>query len=216
MSSGNFAEVLLTKTAAISAAAAVAEVTGEAKVQLMKLVACQFNSRKRGTTIAEMPAALWLLILMAFPMIIVATSALRFGFFWNACRESAMQAAKCQTFLTSTSVGPSACSTADAMSAQAAGAFTGITIIPPVNVYIMSTNVNTSTTTKGATRTPLAAAADTANNIYDIQVEINGQVEPLIRVPFAGLQGAVPGITGPYPVVVRSQYTSEVPQGLNQ
>jgi len=183
----------------------------------MKQVASKNNSRaRRGTTMAEMPAALWLLIFMAFPLIIVATSALRFGFFWNACRESAMQAAKCQTFQNDSAVGISSVNTADAWSAKAAGAFSGITIVPPVNVYIVQTNVVNGTSTTNPSRTKLPAAADTDNNIYDIQVELNGTVEPLIRVPMAGIAGPIPGITGPYPVVVRSQYTSEVPQGLNQ
>jgi hypothetical protein len=165
---------------------------------------------------AEMPVALWLLVLMCFPLIIVATSSLRFGFFWNAARESAMQAAKCQTFQTDSAVGISSINTADAWSAKAAGAFSGITVTPPVNVYIMQTNVTSGITTKGTNRQALATAADTDNNIYDIQVELNGQIEPLIRVPMAGILGPIPGITGPYNVVVRSQYTSEVPQGLNK
>jgi hypothetical protein len=183
----------------------------------MKYAGCESKSRlQSGTTIAEMPAALWLLILMCFPLIIVATSSLRFGFFWNAAREAAMQAAKCQTFQTDSTVGISSVNTADAWANKAAGSFNGITIIPPVNVYVMSTDVTSGVTTKGTSRTALVNAADTANNIYDIQVEINGQIEPLTRVPFAGVMGPIPGITGPFPVVVRSQYTAEVPQGLNK
>jgi len=183
----------------------------------MKEEGSQVNLRyQRGTTMAEMPAALWLLILMAFPLIIVATSSLRFGFFWNACREAAAQAAKCQTFQNNSSVGISAVNTAAAWATQAAGSFSGITIIPPVNVYIMSTNVISGVTTKNPANTALPAAADTANNIYDIQVELNGQIQPLVTVPMAGIAGPIPGITQPFPVVVRSQYTSEVPQGLNQ
>jgi hypothetical protein len=57
---------------------------------------------------------------------------------------------------------------------------------------------------------------DTSNNIYDIQVELIGQINPLVSYPMPGIFGNVPGLTGPMPCVVRSQYTSEVPQGLNQ
>jgi hypothetical protein len=57
-------------------------------------------------------------------------------------------------------------------------------------------------------------AADTNTYIYDIQVELNGQVDPLI--PFISMMGSVPGLTGPFPVTVRSQYSCEIPQGLNQ
>ena len=183
----------------------------------MILTGYKLNPRgRRGTTMAEMPAALWLLILMCFPMIIVATSSLRFGFFWNAAREAAMQAAKCQTFQNNSAVGISAVNTADAWAAQATNSFSGITITPPVNVYILQTNVTSGTTTKGTSRTALTTAADTANNIYDIQVEINGQIAPLVPVVFGGIVGPVPGLTAPFPVVVRSQYVSEVPQGLNK
>jgi hypothetical protein len=183
----------------------------------MKKTGCKHYPRcRRGTTMAEMPVALWLLILICFPLLIVATSSLRFGFFWNAAREAAMQAAKCQTFQNDSTVGISSVNTADAWAAKATGAFGGITVIPPVNVYIIQTNVTSGITTKGTSRTALAAAADTDNNIYDIQVEINGQIEPLVPVPMAGLAGPIPGITCAYPVVVRSQYTSEVPQGLNK
>ncbi|MBS1994242.1 MAG: hypothetical protein JSS83_27210 [Cyanobacteria bacterium SZAS LIN-3] len=172
--------------------------------------------RQRGTTMSEMPVALWLIVLMCFPLLIVATSSLRFGFFWNAARETAMQAAKCQTFQNDSSVGISAVNTADLWATKATASFPGITVVPPVNVYIVQTNVISGATTKNANRQKLAAAADTDNNIYDIQVEINGLIEPLVRVPMAGIAGPIPGITEPFPIVVRSQYTAEVPQGLNK
>ncbi|MBU6454776.1 MAG: hypothetical protein KGS72_23615 [Cyanobacteria bacterium REEB67] len=168
------------------------------------------------TTMAEMPVALWLLILMIFPVLIIAVSSIRFGFFWNAVRETAMMAAKCQTFQNDSAVGISAVNTADLWANKATASFSGITIVPPVNVYILQTNVISGTSTKGTSRQALATSADTDNNIYDIQVEVNGQIEPLVRVPFGGTTGAIPGLTGPFPVVVRSQYTAEVPQGLNK
>ena len=58
----------------------------------------------RGTTIAEMPLALWIILMICFCCLILCTETIRFGFFWNACREAAQQAAKCQTFLVNSSV----------------------------------------------------------------------------------------------------------------
>ncbi len=171
--------------------------------------------RRKGTTIAEMPLALWIILMMCFCMLIVATESMRFGFFWNACREAAQQAAKSQTFLVDSAVGQSACNAATTWAGKATSSFTGITLIQPVNVYILSTDVNSGSQTKGLNRTPLTNAADTTNNIYDIQVELNGQIEPLIRFSQSFL-GDVPGLTIPFAVTVKSQYTSEVPQGLNQ
>jgi hypothetical protein len=171
------------------------------------------TTRERGTTLAEMPVALWMIIIMCFAMLLLATETLRFGFFWNACREAAQQAAKCTTFQADTAIGPSAVTTANTWATKAAGAFSGLTL-NTVNVYIVSTNVSSGVMSKTASGIKLANAADTSNNIYDIQVELIGQIEPLIR--FSNYFGSIPGLSAPFPVVVRSQYTSEVPQGLSQ
>lgn len=170
--------------------------------------------KKTATTMAEMPVALWLIILMCFPMLILATCTMRYGFFWNACREAAQRACACQTFKNDTTEGQSSCTTADFWVNKAVGSFSGITIVGSPNVYILQTNVATGTQTKYPTRTQLPMAADPNSCIYDIQVEINGQVDPLI--PFVSGLGAVPGLSAPYPVTVRSQYQAEIPQGLNK
>lgn len=167
-----------------------------------------------GTTIAEMPVALWLIIVMCFPMLVLATSSIRFAFFWNAAREAATQASKCPTFQNDTSVGISAINTADLWATRATSGFPGITVTPPVNVYIVQTNVVSGITSRGTSRQRLASAADTDNNIFDIQVEISGQIEPLLRVQLGGL--SIPGLTDPFPVVVRSQSSVENPQGLDK
>ncbi len=168
-----------------------------------------------GTTMAEMPVALWLIILMCFSLLVLATETLRFGFFWNACREAAQQAAKCQTFQNDSSTGPSSVTEANTWAQKATSSFSGLTLTS-VNVYIVQTNVNSRVTTKNPPGQKLAAAADITNNIYSIQVQLSGQVEPLTPVTFQGVFGNIPGLTGPFPVVVRSQYSCEVPQGLNQ
>jgi hypothetical protein len=163
-----------------------------------------------------MPVALWIIVLLCFSLLILATETIRFGFFWNACRESAQTAARCQTFLANTTGGgPSACSTADSMATSATQAFSGL-ILTQVNVYILATNVTTQATTKNPSRQPLANAADVTQNLYYIQVELIGQIQPLITFPITGWVGNVPGLTAPFPITVRSQYSAEVPQGLNQ
>jgi hypothetical protein len=168
-----------------------------------------------GTTLAEMPLALWIVIMMCFSLLILATETLRFGFFWNACREAALHAAQCPTFVYDTSLGKSACNTATSWATLASSSFSGITLVGPVNVYIMQTDVYSGITTKSMSRVPLVTAVDTSHNIYDIQVELNGQIDPL--VPFGqSWFGSVPGLCAPIPVTVHSQYTAEVPQGLNK
>jgi hypothetical protein len=180
---------------------------------------CTKSSRRRhrrtsGTTIAEMPVALWIIVFLCFAMLVFACQTVRFGFFWNACREAAQQAAKCQTFKNDSSTGPSAVNMATTFATQAASSFSGLTITA-IEVHIMSTNVTSGLSTQYPSDQQLPAAADTTQNIYDIQVVLKGQVEPLIRDTFGGLIN-LPGLSAPIPVVVSSQYNSEVPQGLNQ
>jgi hypothetical protein len=171
--------------------------------------------RERGTTIVELPLALWIIVLLLFSMLVLATELLRFGFFWNACREAAKQAAQCQTFQTDSSIGPSSVTTAQTWSSNATNSFAGLTLLQ-TNTYIIQMDVNSGVKTKYPAGQALSAAADITKYIYDIQVEMQGQIEPLVRFGAGGEFGSVPGLTTAYQVVVRSQYTSEVPQGLNK
>ena len=172
--------------------------------------------RNHGTTAAELPVALWLIIAISFPLLILATTSLRFALFWNASREAAQRAASCQTVQFDSPVGPSSVNSADLWAQKATAAFGGFQLSEPAKVYIVETDVNSGTTITHPSRTKLASVADIENKIYEIQVELNGQVDPIVTFP--GIQGMVniPGLTGPYPVTVRSQYSCEVPQGLNR
>lgn len=172
------------------------------------------RSRFGGTSMVEMPIALWIMVLLCFPLLILATEALRFGFFWNACREAAQQAAKCQTFQVNSSTGPSSVTVATQWAAKATQAFNGLTL-NAVKVYIVTTDVTSQQSTASPNGQKLQAAADVTNNIYAIRVELDGQIDPLVS-GFQGVFGPVPGLTGPFPVMVKSQYSAEVPQGLNQ
>lgn len=175
-----------------------------------------FNGRRRnrGTTIAEMPLAMWIIIMgIFFPILILGIITLRFGFFWNACREAASQAAKCPTFEVDSSQGKSAVNTADTVATLAANSFSGISIVYPINVYILQTDVSAGTSVKNSNRQKLITAADTDKNIYEVQVELNGLIAPLVPV---GSLGSIPGLSSPFPVTVKAQYSCEVPQGLDQ
>jgi len=175
---------------------------------------CSLSRRRRGTTLAEMPLALWIIVVgICFPLLMLAIITVRYGFFWNACRQAAQQASKCPTFENNSSQGPSAVNTADQVAGMAASSFNGISIVNPVHVYILQTDVSAGTSITNPDRQKLAAAADTDKNIYEIQVALNGLIAPL--VPVSSL-GNIPGLTSPFPVTVRAQYSCEVPQGLDQ
>lgn len=164
---------------------------------------------------AELPLAIWLVILcFAFPLLILATLSIRYGFFWNAAREACTQAAHCQTFLANTAVGgTSAVNTANNVASTAASAFTGITMTS-CDVIIISSTIPGGVITRGAPGAKLASPADPENNQYTIEVALTGQVEPLIRQS-GGVMGQIVGLTAPFPVKVTWQNAFENTQGLN-
>src|SRR5271154_1515008 len=145
--------------------------------------------RQRGTSIVELPLALWIIVLMCFGTLVLATELLRFGFFWNACREAALQASKCSTFETDSSIGPSSVTTAQSWGNAATAAFTGLTLTQ-INTYIVQVDANSGAVTKSPAGQALATAADITKFIYDIQVELQGQITPLIPMG-GGLLGNV-------------------------
>ncbi len=180
------------------------------------------RTRHRGNSMVELPLALWLiLVCLAFPLIMLATMAIRYGFFWNAAREAAQNAAKCQTFLANdASAGLiSSVNTARFWAVKSAQAFSGITLGPipgsGCQVFILYTDLGGTSGNQPAD-TPLATAADPLNNVYTIQVQLSGSFDPLLPMPGGILGVGVPGLTSPAPVMVLSTAGAEVPQGLNK
>lgn len=103
--------------------------------------------------------------------------------------------------------------TADQVASMAANSFNGISIVNPVHVYIVQTDVSAGSSVSNPDRQKLPAAADTDQNIYEIQVQLDGLIAPMVPV---NSFGDIPGLTSPFPVTVKAQYSCEVPQGLDQ
>ncbi len=184
------------------------------------------GSRRRnhriGSTIAEAPLALWIVIMaMAFPLLILVMTSLKYAFFWNAARDACKQACSAQTFENPPPSGQSAVAIATSVANAAAASFDGITIIPPVNVFIIRTDLTTGNPEKLAVPNQRLqgsgyAPPDPENYFYSIQVELDGNVEPLIRHPGVGALGIpIPGLTAPFRVSVTSQQPFENTQGLD-
>ena len=172
----------------------------------------------RGTTIAELPLALWIIFVgIGFPLFILATITLRFALFYQAARESALQASQSQTFF----LDPAAPSTALSCVHQAVqtatqvqNSFSGFTI-NSTNVYIITTPVTTSgagTPVVTGPNTPLLVV-DTDLNMYQIRVVVAGVVQPLVALP-TPFFGNIPGLTQGFPVTVSEERVFENPDGL--
>lgn len=175
-----------------------------------------------GTTIAEAPLALWIIILsMAFPLLILVMTSVKYGFFWNAARDACKQASQAQTFENPPpNGGLSAVATANSVATTAANSFSGITLVPPVNVFIIRTDLVSGVDTKLPVPNQRLVGGDAPPDpeqyYYAIQVELNGTVEPFIRHPGLTQMGpSIPGLTTAFPVSVKSQFPFENVQGLD-
>jgi hypothetical protein len=179
--------------------------------------------RSRGTSMAEMPMALWLMVMcIAFPLIILVTMSIRYGLFWNAAREAVQKAAQCQTYQIdppATIGGSSSVNTAQQVTAQACASISGISLVSPAQVYIVQVPLATAGASGSSTsigpNTKLTGPADCDNYIYQLQVILKGQIAPLVPLP-VGVFGPIPGLTMPFPITVKAQQQVEDVQSLNE
>ncbi len=170
--------------------------------------------RCRGSSIVELPVALWVLfVLFTVPFIDLATVLIRYTFMVSASRDAAHAAGKAKSYLSNlTATDLSAANLADSAARTTAAAFSEITVTN-VTTRILSTDLTTQAVTSRTT--PLPAPADTSLALYEYETTVSGQVNPLITFnagPFPG----IPGLSSPVSVSVTSREFVENPQGLNQ
>lgn len=181
----------------------------------------RLRKKRVGTSIAEAPLALWIIILgMTFPLIILVMTSVKFGFFWNAARDACKQACQAQTFEVASATGaPSAVDTANTVATAAAASFSGITIVPPIQVYIIRTDLVTNADEKLPVPNQRLlggnAPPDPDRYYYAIQVELDGMIDPLLSHPGLMDNLPIPGLTTSFPVRVTSQQPFENIQGLD-
>jgi Flp pilus assembly protein TadG len=183
----------------------------------MNLLNKKTNNLKRGTRstkgsyLIEAPIILFvMLIFIAFPMIDLASIAMRSTFLIASAREAARAAARAKTFSAGDPESPSAKAIATSTANTAITKFNGVAI-SSVKTYIVVTDLAASATNKQ--EGPLGDAADSTKNVYSIEVEVLGQIEPIIKYS-GGALGAIPGLTAPMPLTVRSRDVCENLQGL--
>jgi len=186
--------------------------------------------KRKGALAAEYVATMYVLFLFIFfPVLNFGTCGLRAFFLWFACNQATMLAAKAKTFNTLIYVPasppgtpyPGAYDTARQRAAQIASMFPGVewttnAANPEVDIILQPI--------PGAVGPPVPAYSKTIGpaalglghipdvNSYDssIQVTINGQVNPLIPVPWFNIAG----LTSPMFLTVSSQAEFENPPGL--
>jgi hypothetical protein len=167
--------------------------------------------KSTGSLVAELPFALWmLLMLFTVPFIDMATVLLRYTFIVTAARDGVHAAANAKTYFANASgTDLSAVNIASQTVATDAAAFSEISVIS-VKTYILATNITTHQVTQYTS--PLVQPADTGTYLYQLETVVNGQVNPFLQSP---ILPNIPGLTAPVPVTVASREYCENPQGLS-
>lgn len=163
---------------------------------------------RKGSTMADTPVTLWLLFLgLTFPLMDLASITMRYTFLLAAARDGAFAGSREQTYTLADAA-------LKAKIAQTASSFTGITV-NSVTTNVVTTNL----ATKAVARQPnkLAAPANPSTNLYQIEAQVQGTIQPFINMGgVGGILPNVPGITAPVTTSVTCREYFENPQGLNQ
>lgn len=169
----------------------------------------------KGAMVAELPVAIWLLVIMfTLPMIDFATILIRYTFMVTAAQEAVHVASRTKSFLSNISGSEvSAVNGASAQATLAAASFKEITITK-ITTRILITNLSTKQVSSQTV--PLAQPADTGLNLYQIETVLTGQINPIFKFNNTGILPGIPGLSAPVPVSVAARAVCEFPQGLNQ
>ncbi len=170
---------------------------------------------------AELPVGLWMIFFgFGLPLLLLVSTTLRFGLFWEAAREAADAACQAQYYVdppnTTSSLGSVA--VANNTANNVAALFPGISI-NSVNCYIVATSLTFSQNNSGTAQTSvitgpntcLGSAADLTKNIYQVRVDVVGSIQPLLSI-----QGGppLPGLNQPITITTSQLRLYENSQGL--
>jgi hypothetical protein len=175
-------------------------------------------TRSVGSYIVELPLALWILMVcVAFPLIMLATITLRTTFLDAVAKDAAHAAAKAYTFEAPGEDGkPSAIQLAETAAGETASKFSGITVTSIVTKIAIKDSSNPSSTVEvRTTKLGESDIIDTSKYVYSAQVEVSGEVQPLLTYNLPIL-GDVPGLTKPLTLTKVGLEMFENAQGLRQ
>lgn len=171
------------------------------------------SSLAKGHTLVEMPFVMWTLLLgLVLPLIVLASMGMRYSFFLNAAREAVHAAAQCKSFQQDYPPDISTVNTAQQKATEAVKAFSGLTL-NSVTTSILTSPIGGGSVTSQTTK--LAAAADEEKNVYQIQVQLQGQIDPVLKLP-SGVLGDIPGLSAPFRIQTIAKEAAENTQGLNR
>lgn len=163
---------------------------------------------RRGYSMAELPAALFLLFIgLMFPLMIMASLGYRASILYFACDASARKAAKSPTYTDGVT-------NADTTLKSSLKDFSGITTVAPVCTILVKPLTGGKAT---EFKTKLAAGSiDTSKNLYFVRTYVDADLDPLVHFDPTWMKMNVPGLTGPYHLQLNIESYSENPNGLSE
>ena len=163
---------------------------------------------KRGYSMAELPAALFLLFIgLMFPLLIMASLGYRASILYFACDASARKAAKSPTYTDGVT-------NADTTLKTSLKDFSGITTVAPVCTILVKPLTGGKAT---ESKTKLAAGSiDTSKNLYFVRTYVDADLDALVHFDPTWMKMNIPGLTGPYHLQLNIESYSENPNGLSE
>lgn len=166
------------------------------------------KSGVRGYSIAELPAALILLIVgIMLPMIILASISYRASFLWFATRDACIRAAKAPTYT-------QGAANANTRFAADIGAFSEIS--GTLTLRVLRKRVDNNSAPTVLTGPINSNQLNTNNSIYFIRTVCNGTVAPLVKQAGNYFGLIIPGLTTDMDVRFFYEAYVENPNGLTQ
>ena len=169
---------------------------------------------RNGQTLLELPAVLWVIIMMlTIPLVDLVTFSIRYNFLMAASRDAVYAASRAKTFRQDVSSSElSAVNSANQVARQTASKFSEVNI-NSVTSRIVITRLSNGAVTRQST--PLVQPADTSTYTYQLETDVNGSTSPILKVS-SDYWANIPGLTSDIPVTITSRAYFENPQGLNQ
>ena len=163
----------------------------------------------RASMLAELPMILWaVLMVVAFPIVDLATVFLRITFSYAGVHYASISAARANSFSNPVDGKPSAKAEALSKIKQVESSFSGLTITN-INTAILITRNDTLALSSQSV--PLPTPADQSVNSYQIEVSADCSAQPLIPIP---IPVKVEGLNAPITLHLSAKQYCENPQGL--
>jgi hypothetical protein len=172
-----------------------------------KLSRTSYRSRS-AYSMAELPVALWFILIgMLFPLLIMTSMGYRASILYFAGDSACKKAAKAPSF-TEAGVRANA-----ALKANLAS-FSGLSKVTPT-LFIIVKPLSGGSAAKFSGKLA-EGTVDTSKNIYFLLMQVDADIDPIVRFDKQWMGMAIPGLTDSYSLRINHESYVENPNGLTE